>query len=81
MVSDEHLGEPDTNHALFDLLSRNGWVPIEMLPPLHAMVGLRNVVVHEYDDVDLAILKDVLKNHLDDLLAFVAAIRKKLPAL
>lgn len=79
VVSDQHLGEPETNHALFDLLSRNGWVPLEMLATLHSMVGLRNVVVHEYDDVDLDILKDVLANRLGDLIAFVDAIRKKLP--
>lgn len=79
IVSDESLGEPETNHALFDLLARNGWVPAEMLKQLHAMVSLRNVVVHEYDDVDLAILEDVLRNRLDDLLTFVAAIRSRLP--
>lgn len=78
VVSDESLGEPETNHALFDLLTKNGWVPREMLATLHSMVGLRNVVVHEYDDVDLAILRDVVTNHLDELLAFVAAIRAKL---
>lgn len=79
IVSDERLGEPETSHALFDLLAKNGWVPAEMLGTLHSMVGLRNIVVHEYDEVDLAILADVLANHLGDLLTFAAAIRGRLP--
>jgi uncharacterized protein YutE (UPF0331/DUF86 family) len=33
------------------------------------------VIVHGYQDVDLAVLEDVLRNHLGDLLAFVAAVR------
>ena len=39
------------------------------------MAGFRNVIVHGYQDVDLGVVEDVLRNHLDDLLAFVAAIR------
>jgi uncharacterized protein YutE (UPF0331/DUF86 family) len=42
------------------------------------MVGFRNVLVHGYDDVDLAIVKDVLEHHLEDLLQFVDLIRSRL---
>jgi uncharacterized protein YutE (UPF0331/DUF86 family) len=37
---------------------------------------LRNVVVHLYQDVDLKIVRDVVENHLGDLLDFAAAIRR-----
>jgi uncharacterized protein YutE (UPF0331/DUF86 family) len=36
------------------------------------------ILVHEYQIVDLAILEDVVTNHLDDLLAFVRAVRERL---
>jgi uncharacterized protein YutE (UPF0331/DUF86 family) len=36
------------------------------------------VVVHLYQDVDLGIVRDVVENHLDDLLQFAAAIRRRL---
>jgi len=42
------------------------------------VAGFRNVLVHGYEDVDLAIVEDVLRNHLDDLLDFVAAIQRRL---
>ena len=42
------------------------------------MAGFRNVVVHLYQEVDLDIVRDVVENHLGDLLDFAAAIRKLL---
>lgn len=78
IVSDERLGEPRTNHELFDLLARGSWIAATSVAPLRAMVGFRNVLVHEYDTVDLAIVRDVAEHHLDDLLDYVAAIRSRL---
>jgi len=76
IVSDERLGEPETNRELFDLLVRAGRLPPVLAPTLRNMAGFRNVVVHGYRDVDLGVVEDVVRNHLDDLLAFVSAIRK-----
>ncbi|MEM1416076.1 MAG: DUF86 domain-containing protein [Myxococcota bacterium] len=78
IASSERLGEPATNHALFDLLAKGGWLAPEAVPTLRAMVGFRNIIVHEYDDVDLQVVREVVAEHLDDLLAFVAAIRQGL---
>lgn len=78
LVSDERLGEPQTNRELFDLLVRAGRLPVELARVLRDMAGFRNVIVHGYQDVDLGVVEDVLRNHLDDLLAFVAAVRERL---
>ena len=43
-----------------------------------AAVGFRNVVVHGYTSVDPAILRDVVENHLVDIVEFVSAIRARL---
>ena len=80
IVSDERLGEPRTLRDLFDLLSKAGWISADLAASLRNMAGFRNVLVHGYEDVDLAIVRDVLDNHLGDLLAFVAATRAKLRA-
>ena len=79
IVSSERLGEPVTNRALFDLLERNGWMPPELTMTMHAMSGFRNVVVHGYQEVDLRVLEDILANRLDDLLAYCAAVRSRMP--
>jgi uncharacterized protein YutE (UPF0331/DUF86 family) len=78
IVSDERLGEPRTNQELFEILGREGLIDERVARALRAAVGFRNVLVHGYASVDLAIVKDVLENHVDDLLAFVQAVRVKL---
>ena len=78
VVSDERLGEPDTNRDVFRLLERATIVPADLGGRLEQMAGFRNVVVHLYQEVDLGIVRDVVENHLDDLLEFVAAIRRRL---
>ena len=77
IVADDRLGEPETNRELFDLLAKAGRVPPDLAATLRDMAGFRNVIVHGYQDVDLGVLEDVLRNHLDDLLAFVRAIRAR----
>ena len=80
VVSDERLGEPQTNRDLFALLAQRGLLPFELTDRLGRMAGFRNVLVHGYQDVDLAVVLDILANRLDDLLAFVRAIRARLTA-
>ena len=76
IVSDERLGEPRTNRELFDILERGSFLPNQLAANLKNMVGFRNILVHGYEIVDLAILREVVEDRLDDLLAFVKAIRK-----
>ena len=78
IVSDGHLGEPRTNRELFDLLQRADWIDAELASALRNMAGFRNILVHGYDTVDLDIVRDVVECHLDDLLTFVAAVRRRL---
>jgi len=78
IVSDERLGEPETSRDVFRLLERAGVVPADLAGRLEQMAGFRNVVVHLYQDVDLGIVRDVVENHLGDLLEFAATIRRKL---
>jgi len=76
IVADDRLGEPETNRALFDLLAGAGRIPGPLARTLRDMAGFRNILVHGYQDVDLTVVEDIVRNHLDDLLAFVGAIRR-----
>ena len=78
IVSDRRLGEPRTNRELFDLLQRDGWIEDTLAVALRNMVGFRNVLVHGYDEVDLAVVRDVRADHLVDLEALVGAVRRRL---
>jgi uncharacterized protein YutE (UPF0331/DUF86 family) len=78
IVSDLRLGEPRSNRELFARLAQDGWIPDDLARTLAAMVGFRNVLVHGYDTVDLAIVRDVLDNRLGDLLTFVRLVRGRI---
>jgi uncharacterized protein YutE (UPF0331/DUF86 family) len=78
IVADERLGEPRTNRELFELLQRYGWVLPDLAASLRGMVGFRNIVVHGYERVNGAIVEEIVRSNLDDLLGFVNAIRAKL---
>ncbi|MEE9278985.1 MAG: DUF86 domain-containing protein [Myxococcota bacterium] len=78
IVSDDRLGEPKSNRELFDLLERDGWLDAPLCARLRDMAGFRNVLVHGYQDVDVAIVRDVVEHRLDDLLGFVEAVRRRL---
>jgi uncharacterized protein YutE (UPF0331/DUF86 family) len=79
IVSDERLGEPETNRELFDRLGRYGWLSADLAATMARMAGFRNIVVHGYGGVNLDIVRDVVEHRLDDLLAFATAIRGRLP--
>jgi uncharacterized protein YutE (UPF0331/DUF86 family) len=76
IVSDERLGEPQTNRDLFNLLANNGVLSRDLSLRLEQMAGFRNVLVHGYQIVDVEIVRDVVLNHLGDLEEFIAAIRR-----
>jgi uncharacterized protein YutE (UPF0331/DUF86 family) len=51
---------------------------VRELQTLERMAGFRNIIiVHGYQTVDLAIVRDVVENHLGDLVDFVAVIRRR----
>ena len=78
VVSDQRLGEPSTNLVLFSLLAQARWIEAPTAEALRAAVGFRNVLVHGYTAVDVAVVRDVLDNHLSDLERFVTQIRARL---
>lgn len=78
IVADNRLGDAASNHELFDLLARHGWIPSEHVAVMHRMVGFRNILVHEYEDVDVQIVRAVVERHVGDLARFAEHVRARL---
>lgn len=68
-------GLPDSLKQNFTILEQQGVLDAELAGRLRAMVGFRNIAVHEYQALDLAILEEVVASHLADFERFAAAIR------
>lgn len=64
------LGVPQESRDSFRLLAQAGALDPVFARRLANMVGFRNVAVHQYRDLDPAIVERVIAVHLDDLLAF-----------
>lgn len=77
IVSRENLGNPATYAECIALLERNGYIDAPLARKLQGMVGLRNLLIHEYTSIDLAKLYQCLFS-LEDFLAFVYRIRSYL---
>lgn len=64
------LGLPRDSRESFSLLQQAGLIDTEMMRKLQGMVGFRNILVHEYQKMDMAIMMQVIKHHSRDLLVF-----------
>ena len=54
----------------FTLLQQHGIIDIALLPRLRGMVHFRNLAVHQYQRIDLAIVQAVIETGLDDLIHY-----------
>jgi len=68
---------PDEYRDIFILLGEHDLLPKTLAEKMAPMAGLRNILVHDYLDIDLKKLYLLLKNNLDDFRAFAKAISKK----
>ena len=64
LVAELKLPRPTENASLFDVLGKAGLIPDEMASRLRAMVGFRNIAVHEYEVLDLDIVEAVIEKDL-----------------
>ncbi len=70
LIKIRKLGLPQDSKDSFSLLQRAGLIDEAMTAALRAMVGFRNILVHQYQRLDLDIMVEVVEHRLDDLLAF-----------
>ena len=81
LVATEGYGLPDSLGATFSLLEERGVIAADLADRLRKMVGFRNIAVHDYQNVDPAIVEAIVTRHLPDLRQFVAEIAARfLPA-
>jgi len=69
-IREHRLGIPQDSRDAFDLLARSGLFPQEAATKLRQMVGFRNVAVHDYQALNLDIVREIIRSHLGDLAAF-----------
>ena len=77
IVSDEDLGIVGSTNELFYALQKNGYLDAALTEKMVASVGFRNLIVHEYGNVDLKKVYKISNQALDDLEDYLRALFEK----
>ena len=76
IIAQERLGLPQTSRDAFDILESSSIIDEEVAKRLKAMVGFRNIAVHDYQTINLTILEQIVEKHLEDFTDFTKQILK-----
>ena len=78
IVADRNLALPADSKSLFELLAREKVVSRALAARLTAMAGFRNVLVHEYLEIDRRRVYRALTKELRDFESFIRAVARLL---
>ncbi|TDM05935.1 MAG: toxin-antitoxin antitoxin component [Ideonella sp. MAG2] len=70
LIRRDKLGVPQSARDVFNLLAQAGHIEHGMAEALKRMVGFRNIAVHDYQTLQLAITVSIIEQHLDEFLGY-----------
>jgi uncharacterized protein YutE (UPF0331/DUF86 family) len=68
------MGIPNSSADSFELLQKKDVIDYALCVKLKTMSGFRNIVVHQYQRMDIEIMKKVIQYGLNDLIVFADKI-------
>ena len=78
IVVDNNIGNPETLGEAFSILNKEKYINDDETKIYRNMVGLRNILSHEYLKIDKRVIYDILKNNLVDIKKFIIIINDSL---
>jgi uncharacterized protein YutE (UPF0331/DUF86 family) len=76
IISVSQFRKPTTMSESFVILEEENIIDAELKAKMAKLVGFRNVLAHEYEELNYEILYDVLRNRLQDITEFVETSEK-----
>lgn len=74
IISDKAMRTPTSYADAFRVLAENGVIDSTLQVAMDRMAKFRNVVVHQYEEVDAEIVIAILRKRLPDLEQYISAI-------
>lgn len=74
IVSDNDLGVAESMGGLFDILSEKKIITLETAKVMRLMVGLRNLIAHEYTGVDMKRIHAAFTQNLGDFQKYIKEV-------
>ncbi len=78
IVAEKRFGMPQTSSGAFELLFKNKLLSESLYKSLRAMIGFRNIAVHEYQTLDNEILKYIASEGYKDFIEFCKQLGLKI---
>jgi len=72
----DKLGVPKTSRDIFEILKQNQIISSLTAEQMKKMVGFRNIAVHDYQNISIDIVKNILENHLVDFEVFIQEVSR-----
>jgi uncharacterized protein YutE (UPF0331/DUF86 family) len=76
VISFKGFRKPTTLGETFRILTEEKIIGIPLLEKMIQLTGFRNVIAHDYEDINYDILYKVLQNGLNDICQFLEQITK-----
>ena len=81
IISDRGYRIPKSYADTFKVLQEENMLEKELFETMEKMAKFRNIVVHNYGNIDASIVVNIIKRHLDDFLTYKNAIINMLKEL
>ena len=80
VIKSHKMGIPTSSSESFRLLANQMVISVELAENLERMVHFRNTVTHEYQRMNIQVLKNVIQFESNDLLEFALEVKKFMDA-
>ena len=78
LIADQNLETPDSNRDIFRILFENKIISERLKKSLIKMAGFRNILVHDYLDLNRELEYEIIKNSIKDIKEFMRVMLKYL---
>ncbi|MGH8555992.1 MAG: type VII toxin-antitoxin system HepT family RNase toxin [Methylococcales bacterium] len=78
LIAGMDVPPPDTMGQTFDALAKAGVIHENLAMQLKKAVGFRNIAVHNYEEIEWAIVHTIARHHPGDFTEFAKAIASRL---
>ena len=78
IVAGQHLGMPQSSSDAFRLLTESGLISPETKKAMRTMTGFRNIAIHQYEELDLGVLRFIAEEAWNDLVTFCRELGLKI---
>ena len=74
IIADQGLRTPESNRDVFKILAEHNYLEKDISESLMKMAGFRNILVHDYLDLNRELEYEIMKNNIQDIEIFMKIV-------